>query len=282
MTHEVENLVVVSDTHCGCKLGLCPPSGAQLDDGGSYAPSELQRKMHAWWDEFWREFVPSVVKRSPFAVVHAGDAIDGVHHNSVTQISHNLQDQCQIAYSLLAPIVDRCKGRYYHIRGTEAHVGQSAQEEERLAQRLGAIPNNQGQHARYELWHRLGLGLIHVMHHIGATGSQAYEATAVHKELIESFVEASRWSEQPPSVIVRGHRHRNIEITIPAELAGYSQARAVVAPGWQAKTPFMWKIAGARLSSPQFGGLVIRKHVDGVVYIRSFVRHLKRSSPEPS
>ena len=30
----VNNLVVVSDLHCGCRLGLCPEGGAQLDEGG--------------------------------------------------------------------------------------------------------------------------------------------------------------------------------------------------------------------------------------------------------
>ena len=38
---------VVSDLHCGSTLGLCPPEGVQLDDGGQYLPSAAQK---ALWD----------------------------------------------------------------------------------------------------------------------------------------------------------------------------------------------------------------------------------------
>lgn len=271
---EIHNLIIISDTHCGCKLAVCPREGTRLDDGGRYMPSEFQLKLLERWDYFWNEFVPEATRGEPFAVLHNGDAIDGVHHNSVTQISNNLTDQKRIAYELLKPIVDKCEGRYYHIRGTEAHVGKSAQEEEDLAASLGAVPNSQGQHARYDIRYLLADKLIHALHHIGSTGSQAYEATAVHKELTESYLEACRWGQQPPDIIVRSHRHRNIEITMPTMKNGSdgetSSARAVVTPCWQGKTPFAWKIPGARLSTPQFGGILIRySHPE--LFIRSKV-----------
>lgn len=268
------NLVIISDTHCGCKLAICPEDGIYLDDGGKYLPSSFQLKLLERWNYFWNEFIPEATRNEPFAVIHNGDAIDGVHHNSVTQISHNLTDQKRIALGLLKPIIDKCKGRYYHIRGTEAHVGKSAQEEEDLAHSLGAIPNSQGQYARYDIRYMLGDKLIHALHHIGSTGSQAYEATAVHKELTESYLEACRWGQQPPDIIVRSHRHRSIEISMPTMKNGSngetSVARAVVTPCWQGKTPFAWKIPGARLSTPQFGGLLIR-YSHNELFIRSKV-----------
>lgn len=251
----VNNLVVISDTHSGCRLALHPNEPSQLDDGGTYNPSRIQRKIWNYWDEFWGEFVPDATRGEPFAIIHNGDAIDGVHHNSVTQISQNLEDQSAIAETLLKPVVQLCEGRYYHIRGTEAHVSKSGREEERLAKLLDAIPNTEGQYARWDLRKMVGEKLVHLLHHVGATGSQAYEATAVHKELVESFIEASRWGQQPPDAIVRSHRHRNIQIIIPSE---HGNVLAVVTPGWQCKTPFAWKIPGARISTPQFGGLVIR------------------------
>lgn len=283
MVHKkpLNNLVVVSDLHAGCRVGLCPPDGARMDDGGRYEPSELQRKLWAMWVEFWDKFVPEATRGEPFAVCCLGDALDGVHHRAVTQISHNLADQADIAERILRPVVERCEGRYYHVRGTEAHVGPSAQEEERLARLLGAIPNEEGQRARYELWFRLAENrLIHLMHHVGTTGSQAYEATAVHKELVESFVEAGRWGEEPPDMIVRAHRHRYMRTEIATDSG---QGVAVVSPGWQGKTPFTWKIAGARLSPPQFGGLVIRVKKDkygSELFVRPKVWTPRRSREE--
>jgi hypothetical protein len=258
---QLNNLVVVSDIHAGCRLALCPPGGVPLDDGGTYHTSPLQDKLWAMWRTFWDEFVPTATRGEPFGVVINGDCVDGVHHNSTTQISHNLMDQSAIASAILAPIAKACDGRIWMVRGTEAHVGQSATMEEGLAKSLGAIPSAEGQHARWDLWKSIGHGkLVHFLHHIGTTGSQAYEATAVHKELVEEFVEAARWRRQAPDVIVRSHRHRYLEDTIAtgSETGETCRAIAVVTPAWQGKTPFVWKIPGGRLSTPQFGGIVIR------------------------
>ena len=259
---DLNNLVVVSDLHCGCRLGLCPPEGASLDDGGTYLPSNFQAKTWAMWREFWDDFVPDATRGEPFGVVVNGDVLDGVHHKSTTQISHNLEDQSRIARDCLLPISELCDGKIWMVRGTEAHVASSAREEERLAREVGAIPNAEGQHARWDLWKVVGgEKLVHFLHHIGTTGSQAYEATAVHKELVEELTESARWGDKRPDMIVRSHRHRCIETAIPVGSRDqhYSgRAVAVVTPAWQGKTPFVWKIPGGRLAPPQFGGLVIR------------------------
>lgn len=248
-----DNIVVVSDLHCGCKMGLCPPGGVVLDGGGEYMPSKLQRQVWNMWTEFWEEWVPTVTHGEPYTVVVNGDALDGVHHRATTQISHNLADQANIAYEVLAPVVDKAS-RYYHIRGTEAHVGPSGAEEDRLAQRLNAIPNEEGQSARHELWIRCGSALCHITHTVGTTSSSAYEATAVYKEHVEAFVEAGRWGQEPPQIVVRSHRHRNFE-TRTQMSGGYGTS--LITAAWQLKTPFVFRI-GLRQSQPQIGGSIIR------------------------
>lgn len=276
----IRNLVVISDTHCGCKVGLCPPDPVPLDGGGSYLASDVQRGMWAYWREFWDAWVPLVTRGEPFDLVHNGDAIDGVHHNSTTQISHNIEDQVRLAEIILKPIVETCKaggGTYYHIRGTEAHVGKSGEFEERLARNLGAKPNKEGQYARFDLWKRVGGGpLVHLLHHIGTTSSAAHESSAVNAELAAEFVEAARWNREPPDYIVRSHRHRSIGIEMNSA-RGYTAA--IVTPAWQLKTPFTWKIPGARVSEPQLGGIVIR-HGDEEHYYRRKVWSLDRSPVE--
>lgn len=263
---KVNNIVYISDTHCGCQLALCPPV-VHLDNGGTYRQSAFQKKVYRMWRHFWDKWVPMVTEGEPFAVVHNGDAIDGSHHRATTQITHNLEDQEDIAYELLKPIVEVCEGRYYHIRGTEAHVGQSAENEESLAKRLCALPNKEGQYARYDLWKKCGPGLVQSLHHIGSTGSQAYESTAVHKELVEAFIEAGRWNGRRPDVIVRSHRHRMFGTEMPGD---NGMKRAVVTPAWQGKTGYVWKLPGARLSTPQFGGVIVRYH-KGELYYRAKV-----------
>lgn len=252
---KINNIIVISDTHFGCKLALCPPK-VYLDEGGTYEPSPLQKKLWGMWREFHDKWVPEATRGEPYILVHNGDCIDGVHHNSTTQISHNFNDQVNLAVQVLSPLVERpnCKA-YYHIRGTEAHVGKSGVYEEMVAKQLGAIPDDIGNHARWEMWLDLNRHLIHFTHHIGTTGSSAYESTAVHKELVEQYNEAGRWGEQPPDMTVRSHRHRQYEVKFATER---HYGISLVTPAWQLKTPFVHKLPGGRASTPQIGGYLIR------------------------
>lgn len=279
----VRNLIVVSDLHCGCRLGLHSNTPTRLDDGGFYHSSEVQQKVWALWREFWDQWVPDVTRREAFDLVVNGDVLDGVHHNSTTQISHNIEDQLTIAETVLRPEVAKCKasgGTYYHIRGTEAHVGKSGIYEEQLARRLEAKPNDQGQSARYDLRKRVGGPggpLVHLLHHVGTTGSAAHEASAVNAELTASYVEAARWGREAPDYIVRSHRHRSIAVDIDS---AKGSAAAIVTPAWQLRTPFAYKIPGARLAEPQFGGVLIRRGDEKTYYDR-WVKCIDTSPIEP-
>lgn len=255
-TDPSRNIVVVSDLHCGCRLALCHPDGAALDDGGTYVPSKVQAKVWSMWERFWGEWVPRATHGEPFTVVVNGDAIDGSHHKATTQWSHNLKDQADHCVKIMTPVRDACDGKLFWIRGTEAHVGSSGVEEERIAAELEAIPNKEGQHARWELWKRVGDGgMAHFSHHIGTTGSSQHETSALNAELAALFVEAGRWGHEPPEVVVRSHRHRSAEVRLPAK---WGYATCLVTPAWQLKTPYVYRVAGARVTTPQIGGALIR------------------------
>lgn len=275
----IRNVVVISDTHGGCKLALCPEE-ITLDEGGIYKSSPFQKELMLEWEHFWTEWVPMVTKDEPFYVVHNGDAIDGVHHNATTPITHNKKDQRKIAYEVLKDVVQlpKCAG-YYHIRGTEAHVGKSGEDEEELARQLGAIPNPSGNYARWDLWLRFKHGnrLLHFTHHIGTTSSMAYESTAVYKELVEAYNESGRWDNEPPDAVIRSHRHRQMEIKV-ANQKGY--AFSIVTPGWQLKTPFTYRLASGRAGEPQVGGYLIRSGDEDSLFTRFLVSKLKRPAEE--
>jgi hypothetical protein len=94
------------------------------------------------------------------------------------------------------------------------------------------------------------------------------------RELSEAYVESAKWNEQPPSVVVRSHRHRFVEVRIQTA-RGF--ATVCTTPGWQGKTPFVYKIPSGRVATPQFGGILVRAG-DEDIYTRSFVKSIKRSS----
>ena len=270
----IEQAVVISDLHCGCRLGLCPPEPMDLDDGGTYHASALQRKVWGMWREFWDETVPAWTRGEPWMLIVNGDALEGTHHRSVTQVSQNIDDQIRIAYDCLKEPVARAAA-YYHVRGTEAHVGPSGQYEEQLARSLKAIPNETGQHARWELWKRIGPSLVHFTHHIGATSSTAYESSALMREMSESLVEAARWGDEPPECIVRSHRHRAIEIRIPW---ADGSAMGIVTPPWQLPTPYMYR--RGMVKSPQIGGYLLRWKEGVGLYADSRVWRVERGRIE--
>lgn len=274
---KVKNIIVISDTHCGCQLGLMPPE-VRLDEAGTFRQSPLQKKMWAMWMEFWNKWVPKVTKGEPYYIVHNGDAIEGSHHGSVTQITQNIKDQVNIARDVLMPQIAKknCAG-YFHIRGTEAHVGKSGQAEEGLAASLGAIPDEKGNFARWEMWLKLHKYLIHFTHHVGTTSSASYESTAVYKELVEAYTEAGRWLNEPPDCVVRSHRHRQFEIKI-ATRKGYGLS--IVTPAWQLKTPFVYKLGLGRSSQPQMGGYLIRVGEEDGLYTRFKVWDIERPTTE--
>jgi hypothetical protein len=256
-------------------MGLCPPGGVKLDGGGTYQASGFQKKLWSHWLEFTTNWVKTVTKGEPFILVHNGDAIDGNHHNSTTQISHNLADQENIAYETLRGLVDRA-AVYYHIRGTEAHVGQSGVDEERLARRLGAKADADGNHARWELRVKLHGHPIHFTHHLGTTGSSAYEATALGKELVEAYVEAARWGHPADEILVRSHRHRFYEVR---HYGAGGMRTCTVTAGFQLKTPWIYKTQ-ARMSEPQIGGILIRVSDSEELHTRAIVWPMQRSKPE--
>jgi hypothetical protein len=265
---EIRNIVVISDTHVGCQLALMSPDGAELDGGGIAKPSPIQKQIWKVWEEFWGDWIPRATHGEPFIVIHNGDSVDGSHHHATTQWSHNIHDQRRHTEVILKPVVDMCEGRYYHVRGTEAHVGQSGEYEETLAKSLGAIPDRQGRHARWELMKKLGPYLIHASHHIGTTSSSAHETSAVNAELSAFFTNAGRSGRKPPDIIVRSHRHRCSEIRLPSE-GGYKVA--FVTAAWQGKTPYVYRLPGGRTGSTQIGGSLIRLG-DEELHTRHFVR----------
>jgi hypothetical protein len=275
----VRNLIVISDTHAGCQFGLYPSDyKLSLDGGGFYKPSKGQKQVYEIWKYFWSTWVKTVTKGEPYGVVFNGDMVDGEHHQNKTHITNNFADQANIAYELLAPVVDKAEKSYY-IRGTESHGGSSAEQEEQLSQRLGCIPDNKGKHSRWDLWIEIMKSPVHICHTIQGTGVTSYESTAVLRELIEAFNEAGRWKDKPPDCVVRSHRHRCIEVRIPAgseeHHSGY--ATSLITGCWQLKTPYF---TTGRVGRPHIGGHLIRYGDEDFLFTRFYIERGRQRKPE--
>jgi len=191
----IRDYIIVSDTHSGCGMALCPPQ-FDLVDKGSYVASPIQKQIWQYWTTDIKEWIPYITQGRPYGVIHNGDAMDYVHHRSVSQISHNILDHHLIFKIVMDPLLDKAK-EFYMLRGTEAHSGPSSKEEELLARYMGAIARD-NQYARYELDLEIEGFLVNFMHHIGVSNRNNSELTAIAAELHEIRQERLKWKKPVP------------------------------------------------------------------------------------
>jgi hypothetical protein len=173
---------------------------------------------------------------------------------------------------MLKPHVSRA-AYYFQIRGTEAHVGSSAQEEEAIAQTLGAVKDKDtNNYSHWEVWLK-NFGpqkhLLHFAHHLGHTSSSSYESSALMREVVAAFAESGQWRFRAPGLVVRGHTHRYLKIEGPGDWIGIKM------PSWQAKTAFTYKID--RLRGPMFGGILVKATDEGMD-VKHWIQTIKQTS----
>ena len=266
---EVLPVVVVSDLHVGCEMALMPREGWLRDGGNLVTPSKLQGVLCDWWDEFWAWCDEETGGR--YDVVVNGDLIEGVHHRATTPWSANIGVQRACCESILLPVRERAR-RLYVIRGTEAHVGQSAEDDEAIARGIKA-DRAEGAHgyAAWEMFYRFGDHLAHFAHHVSTSSSPFSETSALLREQVTGYVEAGRWGDEPAAMYIRSHRHICSGICHPSR---HGITSTWTSPAWQLKTPYVHKI-GARMTQPQIGGLLLCVGDMGP-YIKPWVKHIDR------
>ena len=235
-------------------MGLCPPK-TEVVDHGTYLPNKYQKTLWKYWKHYWSNYVPSMVAGCEKVIlVINGDVLDGVHHNTVNLLTNSWAMQETAAAQTLRTIQHLCPIKIdatYMVKGTEVHVGTNGESEDRIAEMIGAEPNELGERASYQLWLTVDKVPFQFAHHIGVTSSAAYESSAPMRELVAALVEAAQWGANVPRVVVRSHRHRFIEVPIPSQ---YGRIRCVITPGWQLRTPFVERID--RMRMPHIGGVI--------------------------
>lgn len=241
---------VVSDLHCGSTLGLMPPDGIQLDDGGHYLPSSAQTKLWRCWEEFWT-IVEDRAKDAALIVVVNGDAVEGNHHGTAQIASKNLAaTQQRIAELTLIPALQLSPRAIHMVRGTEAHVGASAEYEERLAEAIGCQKDSEtGAYSRWHLQCDADGVLLDFAHH-GSVGKLPHTRSNPARTLAMRIAHASlRHATQTPRLAIRSHAHQE------ADTFDEMPVRVIQTRGWQLSTAFVHKIAAG--STPEIGGLIV-------------------------
>lgn len=242
-------LAIIADTHIGSSTALAPLTFTvhnrnSLETQVTQA-NRLQRWLYDCWLDYW-DHVFRVAKKKRLIVVHCGDIVDGLHHNSL-QVMNEVQDQAQAAVELLEPIVKKVDA-FFGVLGTSIHAGQEHVSEVGIYDQLGA--QDYGQTLTLEID-----GKLHDFAHHGRVGLRAWTSSAagVAAEVMIDYAQAGL---KLPSYVWRGHNH--IIDDSGSKIAG---TRCISLPSWQLKTTYGWRISSNAARS-DIGGYVV---VDGLL-----------------
>ena len=265
---------IVSDLHCGSTLGLCPPEGIQLDDGGWYQPSTPQKELWGCWEEYWQAVKSALQPGDRLFVVVNGDAVDGDHHGTAQIVSRNMAaTQHAIALATLQPAIDLNPKRFVVIRGTEAHVGGSGAHEEALARALPVqtIGNDKtGAHSHWH-WQAVSEGVLMDFAHHGSVGKLPHTRSNPAKALaVKIMVAAARHGTRMPDVVYRSHAHQ------AADTFTEFPVRVIQTRAWQLSTAYVERIAAGSL--PEIGA-VIQINEGGQFSVHKFDVSWERAEP---
>lgn len=236
-------LAAVSDLHTNSTIALCP-NKVNLDDGGTYTPSKLQKWINGLWADYW-QLVDRLKSEHHAEVVTIinGELADNNKHGTTQLISRNPADQVKAALAVLEP-VRAVSDQVIVTRGTAAHVGSSSNMDEGLAQSIATIRNKSEGTASWWKWYGvLGGVRVDAAHHPG-TGSGRPWTTGGAAIRVANMVasEYVRRDMKPPDLVLRGHNHRPED-----SFRNVKPTRAVITPSWQGPTDFGHRLGGALL-----------------------------------
>jgi len=270
----VHMIAAVSDVHSGSTVAVCPPEPLELDDGGFYEPSPIQKWLWSLWETAWHERYSALLdewKPDTQTLVINGDCMDGNHHGTPQIVSNLSSVHFRIAHELLerGPLKYRFSG-IHMIRGTETHVGKSGQQEEGLARAL----RKQGDHKIIDdpdtgmassFWRRFEKdGLLVDCRHHGRMGQRTHTRDAYMRLYAHEIWSAHvRSGSRPPDLCIRSHFHRYADSGRIHDMP----TRVTALPAWQMLTAF-----GHRISIEDLG------HIGLCVFV---IRDGKLMEPEP-
>ena len=249
----------------------------ELQEGGYYDPSPGQKIVWRQWEHNW-ELIREARKGASLIVCHAGDLVEGVHHETTQVVTNrvdnheNIADLCMDRAFRIAKMKEGDK--YYQISGTESHVGHGSSSEERVASGLDhVVPvweqefwDDEGAHknGRYtwdRLYREINGVIFDISHHGGSVGQRAWTTGNGLRSKIMSIYWSCVNNHIPvPRYWIRGHSHKYVreEYTdVNGTITG------IILPGFQIKTGFVYKKMNYDMKPADVGMCWIEIESDG-------------------
>jgi len=243
-------VVALGDMHAGSTLAPCPVEGLELDDGGRYVPSKLQRWLYKCWVEAIDRVEALLQDGDTLHLVCNGDMVDGDHHRTPQIASPLTGIHLRCAHELLRIPLALNPATVHVIRGTESHVGRSGEVEEGLARVIKEegfnVIGDPDTGTASTFWRRMDLDGVRLdFRHHGRMGQRAYTKASYHRlYAFDIWAEHAMDGERPPDIAVRSHHHQYMDSGRDPRLP----TRVVTLPAWQALTAYGHRLAIESLS----------------------------------
>lgn len=223
--------------------------GVSLDeDDNGYRPSKGQRWLWQCWLDFIQQAKQNAKGRRHYLILN-GDLVDGQVKNSTQVITADMTIQRQIALDVLDPLV-QCADRVFVIRGTEAHTGLSAREEEAIARDFENVEKSGKKIASWwELRAEFGGVTFDVSHHTSAGGRAWTTGNAAVRLAAEAMFTSMQRGDGIPDIVLRSHVHKY------QDSGSNYRTRAIILPAWQLRTAYAHRI---NASIADVGGVLVQ------------------------
>lgn len=259
MAHGSKSIVVFSDIHVGSKYSVCSEE-PELDDGGSYRPSKIQKKFNRAWIDSIDELITK-----PDVLVINGEPIDGNNRRTLGDScwSTNQFDQLNDCIKLVKLIPYK---KLYLIRGSGYHSDRDSLNFEKLfgksigAEKYTSVVGNQT-YSDFEATFK-GFGKhIHFTHHVGYSGWWQYRSTPIARELVKMHFNHKQ-NGYHTDVLVRSHVHYYVEVRFP-------NTKGLSTPAWKFPDGFLYR--GGEPEMPTVGNIEIIIEPNGKIEIEPHI-----------
>lgn len=243
-------IIISSDHHIGSTLGLCPPR-VELDDGGTYLPSDVQRWLWAGWIEFieWARELSKGYK--PVAIFNGDLGELASKHKTYQIITRNKATILGAVDDAIDPLMKWVDAAYF-IRGTPAHVGSSSWLEEQIAGNYdNTVYQSKSIHSHYQMRRDFDGVRVAAGHHATMGALPWTEKDAANKVAYRAMSDyALKMHQKIPHLVIRSHNHRW------ADSFDNYETRAVCTACWCAGTEYVMRL-GKYDGEADIGGVVV-------------------------
>jgi hypothetical protein len=215
--------------------------------------------MQCWRDYWQRVAEKRAALKAELYVVFNGDAVEGDHHKTTQIMSANPNAQAAAWNAAIGVPLALKPDRIIIVRGTEAHVGQSASAEERIADGLWrdkrpVIREPETGAASWWHWRAEIQGvLVDVTHH-GRIGQREHtRGSQIVLYAHDIHLAHTKAGHRPPDLCLRGHNHK------VADSFDAVKPRVVATGAWQLGTSHVHKVQPDSLADIQ-GVIVTIQH----------------------